>query len=102
MTLTSLGRVAVPIPGTPVTLPAPVNTRVARLIFQAAPTNTGKTYFGLNSLNKLTLTGVSRVFTTTEIYEIATEDGTDGISISQLAIDADVVGDGLLVSYWTE
>ncbi len=38
MTLTSLGRVAVPTPGTPVALPVPPRTTAARLVLQAAPT----------------------------------------------------------------
>ena len=102
MTLTSLGRIAVPTPGTPVPLTTDVTKRVARVILQTAPANTGKTYFGQNGMAKTTLAGVSRVLATSEFYEIGTEDGTDGISLAQLAVDADVANEGLLVSYWTE
>jgi len=45
---------------------------------------------------------VSRVLSATDSYEVTTEDGMDGIPLSQMAIDADNLGEGLLVSYWTE
>lgn len=102
MTLISLGRVVVPTPGTPVALPVPARTSAARLSFQAAPANTGSTYIGLQGMNKSTLAGVSRVLSATGTYEVSTEDNTDGIALSQLAIDADVAGEALLVSYWVE
>ena len=102
MTLTSLGKVIVPTPGTPVPLSNSGTVHVARIILQTSPANTGKTYFGQSSMVKATLAGVSRVLDTTDKYEISTEDGTDGISLAQVAIDADVANEGLLVSYWTE
>ncbi len=102
MTLTSLGRIAVPTPGTPVLLSTNVRTQVARLVIQTAPSNAGKTYFGMKSLNKTSLAGVSRILAPSDFYEVTTEDGMDGIALAQLAVDADNVGEGLLVSYWTE
>ena len=102
MILTSLGRVAVTTSGTPVPLSSSTSAMVARVVLQTAPSNTGKIYFGSKGLNKTTLAGVSRVLATVDSYEIATEDGTDGLSLAQLAIDADVSGEGVLVSYWTE
>jgi hypothetical protein len=53
-------------------------------------------------MNKSTLDGVTRILAASDRYEVNTADGTDGISISQLVIDADNAGEGLLVSYWTE
>jgi len=102
MTLTSLGRVNVSAPGTPVHLSTNSSTRVNRLLLQTIPGATGKGYFGLTQMDKSTLAGVSRVFSTSDFYEVCAEDGTDSISLYQLAIDMDVPGEGLLVSYWTE
>ncbi len=102
MILTSLGRIAVPAPGTPVALSTNARIQAARLVIQTAPLNTGKTYFGLKGMDKITLAGVSRVLDATDNYEVTTEDGMDGIPIFQLAVDADNPGEGLLVSYWTE
>jgi hypothetical protein len=101
MTLTSLGNIAVPTPGTPVALSTGSST-AARLVIQTAPANTGRTYLGLTGMNKFTLDGVTRILAASDRYEVNTADGTDGISISQLVIDADNAGEGLLVSYWTE
>ncbi|MDQ6677596.1 MAG: hypothetical protein M3Z09_09910 [Acidobacteriota bacterium] len=102
MTLTSLGRVNVSTPGTPVRLSTNAGTRVNRLLLQTIPGATGKGYFGLTQMNKTTLAGVSRVLSTGDLYELTAEDGTDSIYLYQLAIDVDVPGEGLLVSYWTE
>jgi len=102
MTLTSLGNVTVPTPGTPVFLSTDPTVRVCRVTIQTAPANTGKMYFGLTGMQKSTLAGVSRVLVTSSDYEIATQDGTNGIALFYLSIDADVANEGLLVSYWTE
>ncbi len=102
MNLTSLGRIAVPTPGTPVAISTNVSKRAARVVLQTAPANTGKTYFGEVGLVKATLAGVSRILAAADSYEISAADGTDGILLSQLSIDADNANEGLLVSYWTE
>jgi len=102
MTLTSLGTIAVPTPGTPVAVSTVFSNSVARLVVQTAPNNTGRTYLGLTGMNKSTLAGVTRILSASDRYEVTTADGTDGISLAQLAIDADNAGEGLLVSYWTE
>jgi len=102
MTLTSLGSVAVPTPGTPVPLSTDPAVRVSRVVLQTAPANTGKTYFGVAGMQKSTLAGVSHVFAANDSFEIATQDGTDGVTLAQLSIDADVPNEALLVSYWTE
>jgi hypothetical protein len=108
MTLTSLGRVNVATPGTPVALTADPKIRVSKVFFQSVPGLTGKGYIGLLGLNKTTLSGVARTLAPTgataiaDQYEVASEDGNDSISLNQLAIDMDVAGEGLLISYWTE
>ena len=102
MTLTSLGKVVVAIPGTPVALSVDATIRVARVVLQTSPANTGNTYFGQSGLSKTTLAGVSHVFPASGGYEVSTADGTDGITLAKLSVDADVAGESLLVSYWTE
>ena len=108
MTLTSLGRVNVATPGTPVPLSADPTLRVARLFFQSVPGLTGKTYIGAPLMNKTTLAQVVRVLvpaTNSSIadqFSLAPEDGRDGIYLNQYAVDADNAGEGLLVSYWQE
>jgi hypothetical protein len=37
-----------------------------------------------------------------ETFEVESQDGENSIRIAQYAIDADVAGEGLLVTYWTE
>ena len=108
MTLTSLGRVNVATPGTPVALASNPSIRVCRVLIQAIPGLTGKGYLGTPLMTKATLSGVTRVLApnpgggVSDSYEVRTEDGRDGITLSQLAIDMDVAGEGMLVSYWVE
>ena len=108
MTLTSLGLVTVATPGTPVALSTNPNLRATRILFQSVPGLTGKGYIGTPQMNKSTLSGVIRILAPnpsgviSDLYEITTEDGLDGIYVSQLAVDMAVAGEGLLVSYWVE
>jgi hypothetical protein len=37
-----------------------------------------------------------------ETFSIEAQDGGNSIHLSDYAIDADVAGEGLLVTYWTE
>ena len=108
MTLTALGRMNVPTPGTPVPLSTDPNARACRVLFQAVPGLTGKGYIGTPHMHTAALTGVIRVVSPNsgsgiaEAYEIIAADGRDAISLSQLAIDMQVSGEGLIVSYWVE
>lgn len=108
MTLTSLGRVNVAHPGTPVALSTNPKLRASRVLVQAVPGSTGKGYLGTAQMNKSTLAGVTYIFapnpsgSISDSYEIAAEDGTDGIALAALAIDMDVANEGMLVSYWIE
>jgi hypothetical protein len=108
MTLTSLGRVNVTTPGTPVQLTTDPTVRVSKLFFQSVPGLTGKCYIGAVGMVKSSLTKVIRVLvpaTNSAIadqFTLAPEDGRDSIYLSEYAIDADVAGEGLLVSYWQE
>jgi hypothetical protein len=108
MTHTSMGRVNVTAPGTPVALSNDPTQRVAKLFFQVIPGLTGKTYIGKPGMNKSTLNGVSRILWPNpnggicDQFYLETQDGADSIPLSDYAVDADVAGEGLLVSYWTE
>jgi hypothetical protein len=108
MTLTSLGRVNVATPGTPVPLSTDPQLRVSKLFFQSVPGLTGKCYIGTPAMSKSTLSHVVRVLvpatnsTVADQFGIASEDGSDSFYLNQYAIDADVAGEGLLVSYWQE
>jgi hypothetical protein len=108
MTLTSLGRVNVATPGTPVPLSTDPALRVSRLYFQSVPGLTGKCYIGTPQMTKSSFAQVVRVLVPAtgtapaDQFLIEAEDGRDGVYLNQYAIDADVAGEGLLVSYWTE
>ena len=108
MTQTCMGRVNVSTPGTPVTLSGDPNQRVAKLFFQVIPGLTGKTYVGKPGMNKSTLSGVARILWPnangglSDQFYLEAQDGEDSIPLSDYAIDADVAGEGLLISYWTE
>jgi hypothetical protein len=108
MTQTSLGRVNVSAPGTPVRLSTDPAQRVSKLFFQVIPGLTGKAYIGKPALNKSTLVGVSRILWPnanggfSDQFFLESQDGSDSIQLSDYAIDVDVAGEGLLVSYWTE
>jgi hypothetical protein len=108
MTLTSLGRVNVASPGTPVPLSTDPTLRVSKLFFQSVPGLTGKCYIGTPAMVKGALSQVVRVLvpatnsTVADQFQISAEDGRDSFYLNQFAIDADVAGEGLLVSYWQE
>ncbi len=102
MTMTTLGRVNVATPGTPVPLATDPSITASKLFVQAVPGLTGKTFLGALTMSKTTLAGVARVLSAGETFFLESQDGTDGIRLKDYAIDADVAGEGLLVSYWTE
>jgi hypothetical protein len=108
MTLTSLGRVNVVSPGTPVPLSTDPKLRVTKVFFQSVPGLTGKCYIGTPAMSKSTLSQAIRVLVPAtnaaiaDQFEISARDGRDSIYLNQFAVDADVAGEGLLVSYWQE
>ena len=108
MTQTSLGRVNVSAPGTPVALSSNSTQVASKLFFQVIPGLTGKTYIGKPGMNKSTLAGVTRVLWPnasgglSDQFFLESTDGTDSIHLSDYAVDVDVAGEGLLVTYWTE
>jgi len=108
MTINCKGRVNVVTPGTPVPLSTNPTATASKLFFQVIPGLTGKTYIGVPAMAKATLAGVARILWPnasggfSENFEIESQDGEDSIRLMDYAIDADVAGEGLLVSYWTE
>ena len=108
MIINCMGRVNVTTPGTCVPLATDPAITASKLFIQVIPGLTGKTYFGSKSLNKATLAGVSRILWPnaaggfSENFFLESQDGTNGIRLKDYAIDADVAGEGLLVTYWTE
>jgi len=108
MTLTSMGRVNVASPGTPVALSTDPTFRVSKLFFQSVPGLTGKCYIGAPAMSKSALSQVARVLVpatgsaVADQWKISSEDGRDSLYLNQYAIDTDVAGEGLLISYWQE
>lgn len=108
MNIYPLGRISVPAPGTPVPLSTDPAATASKLFFQVIPGLTGKTYAGLPNMTKATLAGVARVLWPnatggfSETFYIESQDGENSIRLSEYAVDADVAGEGLLVTYWTE
>jgi hypothetical protein len=108
MTINCSGPISVATPGTPVPLTNDPTIRACRVFFQVIPGLTGKTYVGVPTMTKGTLAGVARILWPnssggfSETFEVKSQDGENSIRLADYAIDADVAGEGLLVSYWTE
>lgn len=108
MIINSLGRVNVPVPGTPVPLTTNSTLTASKIFVQAVPGLTGKTYLGGPAMHKATLAGVTRVLSPnpsggfSENFFLEAQDGANSIRLAEYAVDADVAGEGLLVTYWTE
>ena len=107
MNINSLGRVNVATPGTPVPLTTNPTLTASKLFVQAIPGLTGKTYLGAPAMTKATLAGVTRVLSPnsagpSENFFLEAQDGANSIRLAEYSVDADVAGEGLLVTYWTE
>jgi hypothetical protein len=108
MNINCKGRINVPTPGTPVPLSTDRTATASKLFFQVIPGLTGKTYVGSPSMSKSTLSSVARVLWPnstggfSETFFIESQDGDNSIRLSEYAVDADVAGEGLLVTWWTE
>ncbi len=108
MTINPQGSVNVPTPGTPVQVTTDTTVTASKIFFQVIPGLTGKMYVGSPTMNKTTLAGCARVLWPnstggfSEHFYIETQDGENSIRVADYAVDADVAGEGLLVTYWTE
>ena len=102
------GRVNVTTPGTPVPLSTDMTLTASKLFFQVIPGLTGKTYIGSPTMAKSSLNGVARILWPnasggfSEWFKVESQDGANSIRLAEYAVDADVSGEGLLVTYWTE
>jgi hypothetical protein len=108
MNINPMGQVSVPTPGTPVALTIDPSVTACKVFFQVIPGLTGKTYVGAPAMTKATLAGVARILWPnstggfSENFYVESQDGANSIRLSEYAVDADVAGEGLLVTYWTE
>ena len=108
MTMNCKGRVNVTTPGTPVPLTSDPSVTASKVFFQVIPGLTGKTYVGVPSMTKGSLAGVARILWPnssggfSETFKIESQDGENSIRLKDYAIDADVAGEAVLVTYWTE
>lgn len=105
-----IGPVTVPVPGTPVLSTAaipspqtPARYTCHAALFQARSLNTGKVYIGSATMVKATLAGVIAVLaipsdSSIPSFSIALTLAPAGITLSDLYIDADVAGEGVLLS----
>ena len=109
----ALGKVAVTTPGTPVNVLTTLNRQdvpsaVKAVIVQAVGANTGAIYIGSSAqgFSKSTLAGVYQVLPTPTANSLpsfsANHDmaGT-GIQINDLMLDADIAGNGAIVTILT-
>jgi hypothetical protein len=108
MTVTTLGRVNVATPGTPVQLSSNTGLRAAKILFQVVPGLTGKGYIGKNGMSRASLNGVLRILWPnqsggiSDSFLVESCQDSDILNLAEYYIDMDVAGEGLLVSYWIE
>jgi hypothetical protein len=108
MTVTSLGRLNVTTPGTPVPVSTDPTVRAAKIYFQVLPGLTGKGYIGKKGMVRASLTNVIRVLAPnptgglSDSFFLESQQDADVLNLSEYYIDMDVAAEGLLISYWTE
>jgi hypothetical protein len=103
-----LGKIVVPTPGTPVQFTSNQKNPTVYLVCHAfmaevLPTNAGKTYIGIASMNKSTLVGVIAILLPASSTVLPTFSATiayapNAIELTQLYVDADNSGEGVLIS----
>jgi hypothetical protein len=102
----SFGKIAVPVPGTPVPITTDTDLRVAKLRFAVVIGETGRVFLGVAEMNKATGGGVLKEFWPTGAGggvadEIVLESPTgDLLRPADYYVDANVAGEGLMVAYW--
>ena len=108
MNVTSLGRLNVTTPGTPVPLSSDSTARAAKIYFQVVPGLTGKGYIGKKTMVRASLVNVVRVLAPnpsgglSDSFFLESKQDSDVLNLSEYYVDMDVAGEGLLISYWTE
>lgn len=111
--LFSLGKITVPAAGTPVNVPVPVLpgagpavpplSTVHAFVVEVLAGNTGKIYIGVAGMNKTTLVGVIVVLPVPTAnliptFSVSLTAAANALSLSDLWIDADTNGEGVLIS----
>jgi hypothetical protein len=103
----SFGLVCVPTPGEPVQITADADLAAAMLMVRTVPGFTGKTYLGLAGMNKNTesMPGVIRVLSEPcfglqdgEVLPPPGRTSGNAIRVSDYWVDADVAGEGVIVT----
>ena len=104
----TLGKVTVPVPGTPVRLtinrPVPTDRYACHAILvQAVFNNTGRVYVGTSAMNKATLANVHAqlaIPTANQIpsFSAALTIAPNAIQAQDIFLDADVAGEGAIVT----
>ena len=105
MDATSLGKIAVPVPGTPVRLSTDETITCARIRVEVVIGEVGRVFLGLAGMNKATGAGVIKQFWPTGAGGgvadfILLENGV--FQLSEYYLDANEVGEGAIVSYWVQ
>ena len=104
----ALGLISVPTPGTPVRVSTDDSLRVMLMVVRTVPGFTGKTYLGVEGMNKNSAakTGVLRILSEPpafgpqdgEVLPAAAGGHANVIRPAEFWIDADVAGEGVIVT----
>jgi hypothetical protein len=101
MTVQSL-KVTVPAAGTPVAVTSDATLVANRVVVSGLPANTQKAYFGNSDLSKATLAGViNKPLAASAETEMVAHSGSNVFRLADFLVDADVNGEGVLVTYYT-
>lgn len=101
----SLGKTAVPTPGTPVRVTSDTSIRAHRSRFAVAIGETGRVFLGVAGMNKATSAGVVKEFWPTGAGggmadELVLESAAGELRPSDYYVDANTAGEGLIIAYW--
>ena len=101
----SLGKIAVPAPGTPVRVTSDTTIRAHRIRFAVAIGETGRVFLGVQGMNKASGAGVVKEFWPTGAGggvadELVLESAAGELRPSDYCVDANSAGEGLIVAYW--
>jgi hypothetical protein len=101
----SLGKIAVPTPGTPVRVTSDTSIRAHRIRFAAVIGETGRVFLGVQGMNKATGIGVVKEFWPTGAGggmadELVIESAAGDLRPSDYYVDANTAGEGLIAAYW--
>ena len=110
--LIGLGKTVVPTPGTPVLVSIPTDAngrpvilpaRCHAFIVQALPFNTGRVYVGTTGLDKVSMANVLTILAVPTInfipaLSVAVQQASNSLGLDDVYIDAEVAGEGVLLS----